>query len=234
MRLVGSLVRKGKTGEIIVREEGEYRRLYFGSTLQGGIRLDDPTACTLPVTEGFHAIRAFRPEPPHQVLLIGLGPGEVVRSFLKGFPQSHIQAVELDPAVLDVARRHFALPGTRRLRVAIGDGYAFLMRSQERYDLIILDACGPDGIPPQFCTRAFMDLAAARLTPRGMLAANLFDLGPDEAAPAEFARQAARRFPERHALRLVSPSYQNRLLFCGNLADQQPDWRRLPPGVASE
>ncbi|MGE5674158.1 MAG: spermidine synthase [Mycobacterium leprae] len=231
---MGSFVCQGKSGAIIVREEGEYRRLYFGSTLQGGIRLDDPTACTLPITEGFQAIRAFRPEPPQQVLLIGLGAGEVVRSFLKGFPQAQIQAVELDPAVLDVARRHFALPGSRRLRVAIGDGYAFLMRSRERYDLIILDACGPDGIPPQFCTREFMHLAATRLNPRGMLAANLFDFGPDGAAPSEFARQAARRFPERHALRLLSPSYLNRLLFCGFLPEQQPDWRRLPPGVAAE
>lgn len=231
---MGSFVCKGKTGAIIVRDEGEYRRLYFGSTLQGGIRLDDPTACTFPVTEGFHAIRAFRLEPPQHVLLIGLGAGEVVRSFLKGFPQSQIQAVELDPAVLDVARRHFALPATRRLRVAIGDGYAFLMRSRERYDLIILDACGPDGIPSQFCTREFMHLAANRLTPRGMLAANLFDLAPDGTAASEFTRQAARRFPERHAMRLVSPSYQNHLLFCGFLPDQAPDWRRLPPGVAPE
>lgn len=231
---MGSFVCKGKAGAIIVREEGEYRRLYFGATLQGGIRLDDPTTCTLPVTGGFHAIRAFRPEPPQQVLLIGLGAGEVVRSFLKGFPGSHIQAVEIDPAVLDVARRHFALPVTRRLRVTIGDGYAFLMRCRERYDLIILDACGPDGIPSQFCTRAFMDLAAARLTPRGMLAANLFDLGPDGAVPSEFARQAARRFPERHAIRLTSPSFVNRLLFCGFLPEQRPDWRRLPPGVAAE
>ncbi|MFZ5827033.1 MAG: spermidine synthase [Bacillota bacterium] len=225
-------------GTIRVREEGRWRRLYFDETLQGGIDLTDPTACTFPVTEAFHLIAALRPAPPQAVLVVGLGAGELPRSFLRAFPRSRIRVVEIDPVVVQLARRFFALPHRRRLEVVVADGIADLERRPDRYDLIVLDACGREGLPAPFVRPEFVDLAARRLTPTGMLAANLFDLGSEsDSATGAFQRHAGALFPERYAVRVGtrgSFSYLNLLLFCGFDPGAVPAAERFPPGVAVE
>ncbi|MFZ5816248.1 MAG: spermidine synthase [Bacillota bacterium] len=229
---MGQILYQGMAGRITVREEGRCRRLYIGEMMQGGICLDDPTACTFPVTEGFHQITALREQPPERILIIGLGAGELPRSFLRRFPKSRIRVVEIDPVVVQVARRHFFLPHHRRLEVVVADGYADLARSPERYDLIVLDACGPEGLPQPFRGDPFLRLAAARLTPNGMLAANLFDLSEAGDGAERFARAAARFFPERHLLPVGdrgSFAYLNQLLFCGLRPDRGDQGRAAPP-----
>lgn len=224
---------KGKAGTITVRDEGRYRRLYFGDLLQGGMLLGDPSACTLPVTQGFHLISAFRPAAPQSILIIGLGAGELPRSFLKAFPRSQIRVVEIDPVVVRLARRHFALPHLRRLEVVVADGFADLARAPRLYDLIVLDACGPEGLPPQFHSREFLQLAAQHLTPDGMLAANLFDLGA-QGATAEWIGHARALFPERYAVRIgarSSFSYLNLLLFCGFQPGRVPETDSIDTGI---
>src|SRR5258708_13034877 len=81
----------------------------------------------------------YRPEPS-SVLLVGLGGGALVRFLNHYFPDVHLDVVEIDPAVVEVARDYFGtrpVPGTR---ILVADGRDFLARSSERYDLILLDA----------------------------------------------------------------------------------------------
>lgn len=59
---------------------------------------------------------------PVSVLLVGLGGGGLPQ-FLRDFvPNVNIEVVELDPAVLDVAKEWFGLKLDDRLVVTLGDG----------------------------------------------------------------------------------------------------------------
>lgn len=74
------------------------------------------------------------------VLLLGLGGGSAVhilRSELKMDP--HITAIELDPVMIDLAARHFAMAGDARLTVIQGDATVLVHALRERYDLVVVD-----------------------------------------------------------------------------------------------
>jgi spermidine synthase len=81
--------------------------------------------------------------------------------------------VEIDPAVVAVAREYFGVPQDPRLRLHAQDGRLFVARSEERYDIIILDAYLIDTIPFHLATREFFQAVRAHLTPDGVLASNV-------------------------------------------------------------
>lgn len=85
--------------------------------------------------------RKSHPElPPYQsVLIIGAGSGNDVLAGLLN-QVSEIDAVEIDPAIVEFGKKHH--PGhpysDQRVRLTIDDGRAFLTRTQRHYDLVIL------------------------------------------------------------------------------------------------
>ena len=56
------------------------------------------------------------------------------------YPDAEIDGVELDPAVSRVGRRYFGMEDNPRLTVHDVDARPFLRASDERYDLIVVDA----------------------------------------------------------------------------------------------
>ena len=107
---------------------------------------------------------------PVQVLIIGLGGGTLSRHLTHRYPRAEIHVAELDPVVVKFARQFFALD--RRVRVHVGDGRRHLADNTKRYDVIALDAFGPDYIPPALMTQEFLELVRSRLTPGGLLCVN--------------------------------------------------------------
>ena len=81
--------------------------------------------------------------------------------------------VELDPDVVDAAYTWFKLPRDPRLRVEVDDGRRFLQRTDERYDVIMVDAFYSDGVPFHLTTLEFVELMRERLTPGGVIATNV-------------------------------------------------------------
>jgi spermidine synthase len=81
----------------------------------------------------------FRLAPPaDRALVIGAGGGNDVAAGLR-LGAKHIDAVDIDPAILGIGRRiHPEQPyGSDRVRVITDDARAFVDRTSERYDLIV-------------------------------------------------------------------------------------------------
>src|SRR3989442_6475506 len=108
-----------------------------------------------------------------RVLMIGLGGATVPARYYDDYPQMRIDVAELDPAVVNAARRYFHAPAGSRLRVATEDGRLFVTPSPDRYDIILLDAYLIDTIPFHLATREFFVAARAHLVPGGGLASNV-------------------------------------------------------------
>jgi spermidine synthase len=97
-------------------------------------------------------------------LVVGLGGGLAPR--LLTMHGVECESVEVDPAVIEIARREFAFAGD----VTPGDGRAVLAREGRRYDLIFLDVCTADRLPWHLFTFEAMQLMRRRLSPGGILA----------------------------------------------------------------
>ncbi|MGZ5433244.1 MAG: spermidine synthase, partial [Thermoanaerobaculia bacterium] len=108
-----------------------------------------------------------------RVLMIGLGGGTAARQFARFYPDAVVDIVEVDPLVVDVAKRYFGVTPAERLRIHIADGRTFLARSREQWDLIIIDAYTVnrygDTIPAHLTTREFFTTVAARLGDGGIV-----------------------------------------------------------------
>jgi len=157
---------------ITVTDEGGIRYLRLDAYWQSGLDLADPRRTVFAYADYLHLPLVFQPAA-RRVLFVGLGGGTVPRRYAEDYPGMTIDVVELDPAVVEAARRYFALPATPRLRVVAQDGRLFIARSRERYDIIVLDAYLIDTIPFHLATREFFETVRAHLAPGGVLASNV-------------------------------------------------------------
>lgn len=182
---------------IRVEEDDEARYLYFDRTLQSAMNLNDPTALRLLYSQYASLGLAFRPDA-QKVLLIGLGGGSIPKKYQKEFPSLAIDVAEIDPEVIEVAKRFFSFRDGKNLRVHAGDGRLFLTRTPQRYDLILLDAYYADAIPFHLTTREFFQTAERRLTPNGVLVANIIGAaaGPGSKLVRSFAKTLRETFPQ--------------------------------------
>lgn len=157
---------------ILVVEDSNARYLRFNRSFQGGMYLKDPYESAFRYTDYIHTAWVFAPEI-RRILVIGLGAGSVPKRFWRDHPNAQIDVVELDPAVVDVAKRFFEVKEDARLRITVQDGRIFLRGSDQKYDLIVMDAYFAEGIPFHLATREFFELARTHLTAGGVIAANI-------------------------------------------------------------
>src|SRR5579862_1751386 len=114
---------------------------------------------------------------PNQILVIGLGGGTLPKVMAKLLPQASIDAVEIDPAVVQVAQRYFGFQTDAHIHVTEQDGRVYVRRMQragKRYELIMLDAYDNQYIPEHMLTREFLGEVRSLLQPGGVVAANTF------------------------------------------------------------
>ncbi len=164
---------------ITVSDEGLRRYLKLDRYWQSARDLDAPQRTVFGYTDYLHLPLVFH-SAPRRVLFVGMGGGTAPSRFYRDYPEVQIEVVEIDPAVVETARRFFALPAGPRIRVHVQDGRLWLRRTTEQYDLIALDAYLIDTIPFHLATREFYTEAAARLAPGGALASNVIGaiIGP--------------------------------------------------------
>jgi spermidine synthase len=157
---------------ITVSDEGGVRFLKLDAYWQSGMDLGDPRRTVFAYSDYLHMPIVFKPDA-RRVLFVGLGGGTTPKRYHEDYGQMTIDVVEIDPAVVAVAREFFSVPQDARLRLHAQDGRLFIARSQERYDIIILDAYLIDTIPFHLATREFFEAVRAHLTPDGVLASNV-------------------------------------------------------------
>ena len=115
---------------------------------------------------------------PRRALVIGGGDGGSARRLLLHPSIERVDIVELDAAVVDMARRHLgnvhagALDDAR-VHIHIGEGLRWLKDNALHWDLIVLDLSGPEGLAAELYEEAFYRLCRAHLSPGGMMSLHL-------------------------------------------------------------
>ncbi len=111
---------------------------------------------------------------PRRVLVVGLGGGSIPMFLRKHYPAAVIDVAEIDPAVVDVARRYFGFREDALTRAQVGDGRAFIENAREPYDIIFLDAFGARDVPRHLATLEFLQAVRRALAPGGVVVSNVW------------------------------------------------------------
>lgn len=111
---------------------------------------------------------------PREALVIGGGDGGSSEELLKHASIGRVHMVELDPDVVEVARRHFGAVhrgafDDPRLQVTVGDGLAYLQRTAARYDLVAMDLTDPVGPSVELYSPATFSLVKRAMAAGGAL-----------------------------------------------------------------
>jgi spermidine synthase len=109
--------------------------------------------------------------PPGRVAILGNAAGTTARALGRYFPATVVHGVEIDPELTRLGRKWFDMRNPR-LRVFHEDARPYLRRTDERYDLIMVDAYRQPYIPFYLATREFFELVRDRLLPGGAVVVN--------------------------------------------------------------
>lgn len=87
-----------------------------------------------------------------KMLMLGLGGGSLGSYIVSKFPQVSLDAVEVDPAMVRVAKDQFGLQESDRYRVTVKDGVDFVREGSgggsTKYDLVFVDVDNKDSSVP--------------------------------------------------------------------------------------
>ena len=142
---------------------------------------------------------------PERALIVGGGDGGSAEELLKHPSMKKVTLVEIDVAVVDVARKYLASVhhgslDDPRVELRIGDGFAFVRETTENFDLIVLDLTDPGGPSLELYTPEFYRACAARLTSLGAMTLHIASpIAHPDRIRAD-AGEPALRVPDRHAV----------------------------------
>ncbi|MCG2611715.1 spermidine synthase [Flavobacterium sp. SM15] len=84
---------------------------------------------------GFERIRKFE-----TILVLGVAGGSVIKTLVDEIKfKGKITGVELDSEIIGIANHYFGLNKIPNLEIVVDDAFEFVLKTREKYDLIIID-----------------------------------------------------------------------------------------------
>ena len=107
------------------------------------------------------------------VLIIGGGDGGVVREFAKHKSIKTIDLVEIDERVIEVSKEFFpqctSALDDPRVTIHAKDGFEFIKKKKNHYDIIIIDSTDPEDFASGLFTKEFYNDVYNALTEDGIM-----------------------------------------------------------------
>jgi len=147
---------------------GSKRLRYIESIVDPKDELALPVYYTQSMTAGLAYAGAL-----DKAMIIGLGGGRTAWYHHKSVPGMAMTAVELDPAVAEIADEYFKVRPEPGFDVVVEDGRVFLTRAPDKYDIILIDAYRGPFVPFHLLTAEFYRLVADHLKPGGVAVQNV-------------------------------------------------------------
>lgn len=222
---------RSEFSHIRIRDRGSRRSLYFirdsgEEVLETSIDLGAPYLLQVAYTRLMFMSFLYRLQPG-ACLVVGLGGGAMVRFLNHFFAEVRVDVVDIDPVIVAVAEKYFGTgprPGTR---IFVEDGFEYLRRTTERYDVIYMDAflkpgagTDPTGVPLRLKTIEFFRSLQRRLQPGGLV---VFNVNASHETETDIANiQAA--FPSVDVFRVPGTGT---IVVVGSIAESKPSDREL-------
>ncbi len=147
---------------------GHNRRIYTESVYNTRDDRDLPVDYTRFMTASLMYAREV-----HAILEIGFGGGRTAWYLHRFLPTVPVTSVELDPTVIDLAKKYFGIRDEPNFQVANRDGRLYLSESKQKYDIILIDAYRGPFVPFHLLTKEFYQIVKDHLAEGGVVAQNI-------------------------------------------------------------
>ncbi|WP_159799390.1 spermidine synthase [Flavobacterium sp. MK4S-17] len=155
---------------------------------------------------GFSRIKGFK-----KILVLGVAGGSVIKTLTEevGFT-GKITGVEIDPLAIDIANKYFELDKISNLEIIIDDAFEFVLKTKEKYDLIIIDIFQDTAMPNFLFENFFINRINFLLNVNGFILFNTMTLSKrDKERNLEYRS----RFNENYSVRMYPKVEDHNELF---------------------
>ena len=160
------VVRDGSKTELILNEGEAIHSIYDTQSLLTGGPWD-----YMLIADAFSRARPAEVQP-NDVAILGLAGGTAARQYTAAYgPGVRITGVEIDPDIVEVARRYFHLDEPN-VHPVVADARYWLDTQARQYDVVIMDAYRQPYIPFHLTTREFFSEVRDHLRPGGVAVVN--------------------------------------------------------------
>ena len=162
---------------IQVLEQDSYRYLRLNEG-QGMHSVYHPTILNYQGPWSQVLVAPFFNEAPHEIdsvnrmAILGLAAGTTARQSSAVYEDIQIDGFEIDPKIVEVGENYFEM-NQPNLQVFVQDGRWGLAHTDERYDIISVDAYRPPYIPWHMTTIEFFKMVHDHLSDDGVLTINI-------------------------------------------------------------
>ena len=160
------------------------------------------------------------------VLVIGCGGGSLASMLAKA--GKRVVVVDVNPAAIEIAQRHFNLPESVDCHVA--DGAEFLREDHRDFDAIIMDAYCGDRIPDHMRSVEFFRSSKLRLArPHGCFLANIHVIDDADPAAHDYAQAVGEIWARVRILDAPRAMYRNAIVAAGAVGKLRPPALMVSP-----
>lgn len=165
-----SRIRVSKNDNIITLYFEKKELLYTESRID----LENPYTLQIAYAK-FMAAGLMYPGNVDRVLMLGYGGGSVTEYFRHYHKNLDVDGVEIDPVVIEMAKRYFLVKPDQNNRIHIQDAREFVNQTKKKYDLVFTDAFGGGFVPKHLVTIEFFKEIKSILSDDGCIVTNLYD-----------------------------------------------------------
>lgn len=117
---------------------------------------------------GFEKIKSM-----NNILVLGVAGGSVIKTLVDEINfKGKITGVEIDKAVIEIANEYFHLNEIQNLEIIIGDAFEFVSKTNDNFDLIIIDVFQDTKMPDFLFEKKFTDRICHLLNPKALILFN--------------------------------------------------------------
>ena len=115
------------------------------------------------------------------ILILGVAGGSVIKTLVDEIDfKGQITGVEIDAEIIKVANNYFGLDKIKNLEIVIDDAFEFVLKTKDKYDLIIIDIFQDTTMPNFLFENFFIDRLDFLLNPKGFVLFNTMILSPQD------------------------------------------------------
>lgn len=108
-----------------------------------------------------------------QVLVLGVAGGSVIKTLVDEIKtKATITGVEIDSSIIKLANEYFQLDQIPNLKIIIDDAFEFVLKTKEKYDLIIIDVFQDTNMPNFLFEEFFINRIGFLLKEKGFVLFN--------------------------------------------------------------
>lgn len=139
------------------------------------------------------------------IAVLGMGAGSSILELKNLYPDVKIDAVEIDPVVVDTAYRYFGLSDVKDIKTYIEDARTFVRSNNKMYDILEIDLFqGGPYTPFYTATKEFFSDCYGSLKDSGLVMMNILDMSDEKIIAGPIENTILTVFPKLYEVRYGS------------------------------